>query len=169
MSYRGQTLARTGLYKAYAIFFLFPAVGETFLYKAVLKFISHVAVRGMMYYKQALDLQYFLEFSSDPGLYPYLSLWKMVDPKFASSFIGCMYCSYLFLIPSFLSFSLFLFMQWYLLVTGHGSQQRRTIELIVIVPKLWLIWSSLMLFHVRFMVLRKNPLIHVTEAATPIY
>lgn len=92
-------------------FFLFPAVGETFLYKAVLKFISHVAVRGMMYYKQALDLQYFLEFSSDPGLYPYLSLWKMVDPKFASSFIGCMYCSYLFLIPSFLSFSLFLFMQ----------------------------------------------------------
>lgn len=64
VSFRGQTLARTGEVTKFCILFCSLSVlandggSEDDFY---------LLVRGMMYYRQALELQYFLEFAGESG------------------------------------------------------------------------------------------------------
>lgn len=65
-SYRGQTLSRTGEYKIWHN--LNPADQLIILITSFLMYMV-VTVRGMMYYREALKLQAFLDVAEDEGLY----------------------------------------------------------------------------------------------------
>lgn len=70
VSYRGQTLARTGQIAITSLIFHTTSdckfcCHSTML--SVLYFARGIPVRGMMYYREALELQYFLDFAEDKG------------------------------------------------------------------------------------------------------
>lgn len=100
VSYRGQTLTRTGMevifeYMGYTMFlfvltniqgrrvvcsylstfssFLLPKCFKIFTVSAysMYYFIFKLPVRGMMYYRKALELQAFLDMARDEGMYFY--------------------------------------------------------------------------------------------------
>jgi callose synthase len=62
-SYRGQTLTRTGTYSVPLSLFLFYSLISR------LTITLPLAVRGMMYYRHALELQAFLDMAGDEGDY----------------------------------------------------------------------------------------------------
>lgn len=63
-SFRGQTLSRTG-----SVFVLFSKLDvHGILRHSVIIEIMFVTVRGMMYYREALKLQAFLDMAEDEGL-----------------------------------------------------------------------------------------------------
>lgn len=77
-SYRGQTLTKTGMKCVYyifvATFFLLLITGrQAFSCIFTCSFVL-LSVRGMMYYRKALELQAFLDMAKDEGIYNLLSL-----------------------------------------------------------------------------------------------
>lgn len=68
VSYRGQTLSRTGLFHTLCMFFC-----KSSIYFLVSPFFFYISVRGMMYYRQALELQCFLDMGEDQGTHNLLS------------------------------------------------------------------------------------------------
>ena len=65
VSYRAQTLSRTGLPEYLQLSYF----SGKFCYALYSSYTAlFVTVRGMMYYRQALDLQCFLEYADDKGV-----------------------------------------------------------------------------------------------------
>jgi hypothetical protein len=119
-------------------------------------------VRGMMYYRQALELQCLLEFAGDDGLW-FLNIytrhyfWNLAFDSIASN--GTLYfqkANHRFALQPF----------WMASVPWNLRQIKK---LILIRHKLSLIWSSPMLFLVRCMGLKKNPLNNGTGVVTAIF
>lgn len=64
VSYRGQTLSRTGM----GDYLIINLLNSSITYRSEVKTsLIYLSVRGMMYYRKALELQCFLELAGDKG------------------------------------------------------------------------------------------------------
>lgn len=115
-----------------------------------------IPVRGMMYYREALELQYFLDFAEDKGT---ISIFL-----FHCITIYLWYCELDVVGVNHLSFT------WQQYLEGIGSLIIKQItELWRSVHRHWQIWSSHMLCPARSMVLRRSPVNRETVVVMSIF
>lgn len=74
-SYRGQTLTRTGIFSSilchsFYILFSWEQLSDSNVFRSLIhwQLLHFLTVRGMMYYRQALVLQAFLDMARDEGI-----------------------------------------------------------------------------------------------------
>lgn len=116
-----------------------------------------IPVRGMMYYREALELQYFLDFAEDKG-----AIWFLL---FLCITIYLWYCELDVVGVNNLPFT----WQQYLEDIGSLIWIEQITEPWRSVHRHWQIWSSHMLCPVRSMVLRKSPVNSETVVVMSIF